>query len=316
MTILKLKNQEQVGMRLDKFLSLELKEYSRSHIQTFIKKGRILVNDKPSKSSYPLLLKDVIKFNILEIKQDSNLKEENTELTIIHEEKDFFVIDKPYGVVVHPSETGYRTGTVVNSILEKIDKKYRKDAEDLRPGIVHRLDKDTSGLLIIAKNKKSHDYFVEQFKLHKIKKYYLTLVYGIFEHKEGIIDSPIGRDIMNRKRMSVVASRDGKEALTVYKVLKEYNIDKNTHLSLIEIELKTGRTHQIRVHMKAVNHPVILDKVYGIRSFNEKFTKLYGLKRQFLHACKMIFLSPTSKKIITVESKLPNDLDSVLKELK
>jgi 23S rRNA pseudouridine1911/1915/1917 synthase len=231
---------------------------------------------------------------------------------ILYEGNDYFVVDKPAGVVVHRSETSRGGEFLIDAFLDKIDENV---GESFRPGIVHRLDKDTSGLLIIAKTQRGYEYFVSQFKRRAVKKKYLALVKGILEHKEGIIDSPIGRDVRNRKRMGVVAERMGKNAVSRFKVLKELEVDKKASVSLVEIEIETGRTHQIRVHMAAIGHGVVGDNTYGIGSFNRKFKEKFGLERQFLHACELGFKDPDTKKKILVTSELPEDLGSVMKKI-
>lgn len=233
-------------------------------------------------------------------------------LNILYEAKDFLVIDKPNGISVHPAKMDSKEKTLINLFIDKIDKNV---GDPLRPGIVHRLDKDTSGVMIIARTNKGYDYFVDQFKQHKIKKVYLALVKGILEFKEGIIDSPISRDLKNRKRMSVTSQRRGKMAISQYKVLKEYSFDNKTYVSLVEIAPETGRTHQIRVHFAAISHPIICDEVYGIRSFNKSFKEKFKLDRQFLHAHQVSFKDPLTKKLIKIKAELPEDLSLVLQSL-
>ncbi|NIA01928.1 MAG: RluA family pseudouridine synthase [Nitrospirae bacterium] len=292
-------------IRLDKFLVIEKLEFSRSKIQKMIKNGDVLVNGKTAKVSRFLNKGD--KVEIIVGKQEKReIQKEDIEIEILFEGKDYLVIDKPAGIVVHPSETGHSKGTVVNALLDKVDKGV---GEEFRPGIVHRLDKDTSGALIVAKTKEGYKYFVEQFKKRKVKKEYLALVKGILIHKEGIIDSPISRDVKSRKKMGLASEKEGKRAVSKYKVKEEFD-----DLSLVEVEIETGRTHQIRVHMAAIDHPVVGDNTYGVGSYNRRFKEKYGLRRQFLHAERLEFkdLEGKKKKIVV---DLPEDLKNVLSKL-
>lgn len=238
-------------------------------------------------------------------------------MKIIFENDDFLIVDKPAGLVVHPSETTALSDTLLDKVLDKIDVDSFKEMSDknFRPGIVHRLDKDTSGLLVIAKNKKSYLNLVEQFKSRKVEKRYFALVKGLLEFKEGVIDSPIGRSLRNRKKFDVVSESEGKSAITQYKVTEEFLSDKKTTASLLDIELKTGRTHQIRVHMAAIGHPVVGDCVYGARTINKKFKEEFGLERQFLHAYSIRFKDLTGKKV-KFESDLTGDLKKIITCLK
>lgn len=292
-------------IRLDKFLVLEKPELSRSKIQKMIKDGDVLVNGKTTKVGHFLSKGDELE--VITRKQESRkIQKEDIDLEILFEDKDYLVIDKPAGIVVHPSETGYSKGTVANALLDKVDEGV---GEEFRPGIVHRLDKDTSGALIVAKTKEGYTHFVEQFKKRKVKKEYLALVKGILIHKEGIIDSPISRDVKSRKKMGLVSEKEGKRAVSKYKVKEEFD-----DLSLVEVEIETGRTHQIRVHMSAIDHPVVCDNTYGIGSYNRRFKEKYGLRRQFLHAERLEFkdLEGKKKKIVV---DLPEELKNVLSKL-
>ncbi|MFH1284381.1 MAG: RluA family pseudouridine synthase [Candidatus Peregrinibacteria bacterium] len=299
------------GIRLDKAVVMKNNGLSRSKIQNMIKAGRITVNGKSSKANYILANGDAVSMKEVPATK-AVLKKEKFDLPIMIEKKDYFVIDKPAGIVVHPGENGEWKGTLANRLLGKVK---AGAGADSRPGIVHRLDKNTSGLLIIAKTAKGYNYFVEQFKKRAVQKVYLALVKGVLKHKEGIIDSPIGRDPRNRKRMAIVTGRRAKEAVTHFKVLDEFQVDKKSFVSLVEVEIKTGRTHQIRVHMAAIGHAVIGDDTYGVGSFNRRFREVYGLKRQFLHAGFLKFKDPATKKYVEVKSHLPEDLDAVIKEL-
>lgn len=231
-------------------------------------------------------------------------------LNILFENKDYMVVEKPSGISVHPSNTS-NDATLVDEIKSKLD---LSDLDPIRPGIVHRLDKDTSGVLIIAKNKTSYDYFVKLFKSRKIEKHYYVLVRGVLKHKKAMIDSPITRDLNNRTRMNVSASAGAKNAVTIYEVLNEYKVTFGT-VSLLDVNIKTGRTHQIRVHMKAIDHPVVMDETYGDKKFNEAFSEAFGLKRQFLHAYMLKFKDPEGNMKI-FRTELPEDLNYIVIKLK
>jgi 23S rRNA pseudouridine1911/1915/1917 synthase len=292
-------------IRVDKYLAAKKPEYSRSKIQKMIKTGEVLVNGGKVKASKVLNEGDDIKINE-EAEVEQKIEKEDLPVDILLEEKDYLVIDKPAGMVVHPSDTGHFKGTVVNAMMGKVKKGV---GEDFRPGIVHRIDKDTSGALIVARTQEGYEYFVEQFKKRKIRKIYKALVKGILLHKEGIIDSPISRDVKSRKKMGLVSEKDGKSAISRYKVVQEFE-----NQSLLEVEIETGRTHQIRVHMSAIDHPVIGDNTYGAGSYNRKFKEKFGLRRQFLHAERLEFIDVYGKKKKIVVD-LPKDLKNVLAKL-
>lgn len=231
-------------------------------------------------------------------------------IKIIFENDDYMVVEKPSGISVHPSATSDEP-TLIEELRSKIN---LKDLDPERPGVVHRLDKNTSGLLIIAKNKASYDYFVKLFKTRKIEKHYYALVRGVLKHKKAVIDSPITRDLNYRTRMNVSASIGAKNAVTVYEVVSEYKVSCGK-VSLLDLDLKTGRTHQIRVHLKAIDHPVVMDNVYGDRKFNQAFSEAYGLNRQFLHAYMLKFKDPDGNTKI-FRAELPEDLNDVDDKLK
>lgn len=235
-------------------------------------------------------------------------------LKILYEDENVLVVDKPAGIIVHPGEGKKDYGvTVVNLIEDKLDKDFRSGE---RPGIVHRLDKDTSGVLIVAKNKTACTSLKKQFKDRKVGKKYIALVNGKMQYPEGIIDSPIARADRGGNKMRVSSSADGREAVTKYLLKNVYKFDKNFPASLIDIEPKTGRTHQIRVHMAAIGHPVIGDPFYGNRKVNKIFEHSLGLRRQFLHSCSIKFKLPgKGGKMIEVTSKIPLELTEVLKKL-
>lgn len=230
-------------------------------------------------------------------------------IKILYEDKACMVVDKPAGISVHPGNLNYRQITVIDSVVDKLAKNFE---DKLRPGIVHRLDKDTSGVLIVAKTPLAAKNIMSQFKMKKVRKIYTALVYGILQHAEAIIDSPIGRSVRNRKKMSLAAEGAGRNAVSKYKTLNVFKVDPKHHVSLLEVEIMTGRTHQIRVHMAALGHPVIGDAVYGNRSVNKLFERKFALERQFLHAREIQFVSPATKKNVKVKSSLAYELNNVL----
>ncbi len=299
---------------MDKFLAIEFPDLSRSKLQKLIKSGDILVNGESSKSAYTLTNLDTVVVGSTEDKVVT-LKAEKLDLPILYEDKSVLVVNKPYGMVVHPVKDGqYLSGTVVNAVLNKINK---KEFEGLRPGIVHRIDKDTSGALIVAKTKKAQEKIIAQFKERKIQKYYIALVNGILKHPEGVVEAAIGRAGVDRKKMRVTADDEGKLAVSVYKVLETFKLERGRYLcSLLRVQIKTGRTHQIRVHMTALGHSIVGDSVYGNYKTNQFFKKKYGLERQFLHAHEVGFQSPEKDKEVFVTAKLPEDLENVLNQMR
>jgi len=305
------KKNKFVGQRLDKFLVTVFGEISRSRIQKLIDSGKVLLNDKPSKSSYVLRKDDVL--TVGDISEEKQVLTNNKiDLEVLYEDKDMIVINKPAGIIVHPLDGGrYNGESVVNALLDKIDKGV---GSDLRPGVVHRLDKDTSGILFIAKTKKGYNSLISQFKERTIGKVYKALVVGRFKDKEGIIDAPICRSQNQRLRMRVYYGEGAKEAISQYKVLEEYTFGKYA-LSLVEVKIKTGRTHQIRVHMSAISHPVVGDSIYGNKDVNSLFVKKLGLFRQFLHSGEVSFKPVSAKKTVVLKTKLPHDLEGVIGKL-
>lgn len=229
-------------------------------------------------------------------------------MKILYEDNDCFVVDKPANILVHPAE-GKKDldSTLVGAFLNKIN---WDDKNDLRPGVVHRLDKDTSGVLLMVRNRAAYNNLIGQFKNRTVKKSYLALVRGIPEHEEAVIDSPVGRSLRDRKKMALSSESLGKNAVSEYKVIKKFD-----GCSLLRVRIKTGRTHQIRVHMAAIGHPVIGDEVYGDKKLNKMFREKFGLERQFLHAEMLKFKSPGTGKNETVKSELPEDLQKVLDKL-
>lgn len=287
------------GIRLDKFLISKL-DVSRSKVQEMIKQGLVTVNDKLLKSSYNLKLNDIVKV-LGELKEEIDAKPEEMDLDIVYEDEDVMVINKPSGLVVHPA-CGHFSGTLVNGLLSHT-KSLSSSNGDLRPGIVHRIDKDTSGLLVVAKNDKAHEALSNQLKDKSLSRIYIALVSGRINHDTGTIDAPIGRDPYDRKKMCVT-DENSKEAITHFKVLDRY---KNS--TLIELKLETGRTHQIRVHMAYIKHPIINDPVYGL----SKKTTSFG---QMLHAKEITFIHPKTKKEMTFTCNVPDEFNDLLEKYK
>ena len=289
-------------IRLDSYLSRrEDLKLSRSMIQKLLEDKKITVNEKYEKSSYKLKQNDIIKIEIEEPKE-VEIAAQDIPLDIIYEDNDILVVNKQKGLVVHPAN-GNWDGTLVNAIMA-----YCKDSLSgiggmLRPGIVHRLDKDTSGLLIIAKNDNAHIKLSKQMQNREIKKTYIALVRGIISENEATINMPIGRSTKDRKKMAVI--KKGKEAITHFKVIDRFTT-KNGSYTLLEVKIDTGRTHQIRVHLSYIGHPVIGDMIYS-NGKNE-----FGIEGQALHAKKLEFNHPITNKKLILEAPLPDYFQEVL----
>ena len=294
-------NEENVGKRIDSFIPMVQEDISRSMVQKLIEQKNIKVNGKETKHSYKLKLNDEIEIFVPEAKE-INLKAQDIPLNVIYEDNDIIVINKPKGMVVHPAN-GNPDGTLVNAVMNKCKDSLSGIGGEIRPGIVHRLDKDTSGAIIVAKNDKAHIALSEQLKNHEIKKTYLALVRGIIKENEATINMPIARSKKDRKKMDV--DKDGKEAITHFKVLGRY---KNKY-TLLQINLETGRTHQIRVHLSHIGYPIIGDEVYS-NGKNE-----WNVSGQCLHAWKLEFIHPITGKKISLEAEIPEYLKNIIKEL-
>ena len=305
---------EDTDTRIDLYLASNLKELTRSRIQGLIREGNVKVNNSVVKTSYRLKAGDEI---VLSIPPSSPylLDPEPLDLSIIYEDQSILVIDKPPGLVIHPAP-GHDSGTLVHGLLH-----HCSDLSGIggvqRPGIVHRLDKDTSGLLVVAKNDNAHNSLSSQFKNGGVVKRYTAIVHGIPKDREGSIDLPISRHPVKRKEMAVSASK-GKNALTIWKIQEILN-DK---FALLSVKIKTGRTHQIRVHMAHIGHPVVGDPVYGFKSGwwkkNTGYTKniIDSINRQMLHSGYLGFLHPDTKEYIDFDSQVPCDMGLVLKNLR
>ena len=287
---------DQTGMRLDRFIGEACPGLSRTHAQKLIADGCVTVNGQKARAGLKLKAGDRVDI-IIPPEPPSPLVPEGIPLDILYEDDDLMVVDKPAGLAVHPAP-GHRSHTLVNAVLAHLPGLL--EAGDLRPGIVHRLDKDTSGLMLVAKNRRAQADLSAQFQARTVKKAYLVLVKGRLEPESGAIEAAIGRDPRHRQRMAVVTR--GREARTEYRVLRYLG-----HYTLLEIRPLTGRTHQIRVHLAAIGFPVVGDATYGVTTPH--------LSRQFLHASRLGFNLPSTGQYVEFTSPLPPDLEQVLREI-
>lgn len=294
-------SEEDFGERLDSVLTSYYPNISRNKLQSLIKSGDVLVNDNKVKNGYILKEEDIVTVEAFDftVQVLDNLEKVNLDLEILYEDEDLLVVNKPKDLVVHPAAS-YDGVTLVNGLLYQVDKLSTINGTS-RPGIVHRLDKDTSGLMIVAKSDEAHKQLVIDFSNHVVERKYYALVYGTFNETTGTINMPIKRDPNNRIKMAVVA--DGKPAISHFKVLEEY-----LNYSLLEVELETGRTHQIRVHLSEIKHPILGDDVYGPR-------KVYGDIGQYLHSFKVSFMHPIKKEQMSFETGLPSYFKETIKDL-
>lgn len=289
-----------VGVRIDKLLSEKYSDKSRSFIQGLIEEGNIKVNNKNVKSNYKIRENDEIQVTIPEAKA-LKVEAENIPLDILYEDSDIIVVNKPKGMVVHPAPGNYNK-TLVNALLY-----HCKDLSSIngiiRPGIVHRIDKDTSGVLVVAKNDDAHNFLSKQLKDHSMKREYYALVEGIISSDSGVINKPLGRSKKDRLKFAVVS--DGKRAVTHYEVLERY---RNT--TLIKCILETGRTHQIRVHMASISHPLVGDPVYGLKK------QRFKVNGQMLHAKVLGFIHPRTKEYMEFSKELPKEFSDLIETLR
>ena len=292
--------KEDENKRIDKLISEKYDNISRVTIQRMINEGNLLVNNNKIKSSYKVNIGDTIEFSLDE-PEELNIKAQDIPLNVIYEDNDIIVINKEKGMVVHPGN-GRTEGTLVNALMSRCKESLSGIGGKIRPGIVHRLDKDTSGIIIVAKNDKAHINLSEQIKNRKVNKYYVALVRGNVTENNATINMPIARSSKDRKKMAV--SEKGKEAITHFKVLKRYN-----GYTLLEVKIDTGRTHQIRVHLSEIGYPVVGDEVYS----NGK--NKFGVKGQCLHAKRIEFIHPVTNKKMVLEAELPVYFKNILKEL-
>jgi 23S rRNA pseudouridine1911/1915/1917 synthase len=297
MKILNIRHED-AGVRLDHYLIGSIKDVSRSHLTQLIKSSHITVNHQQVKAGYILKAGDIIEINDV-TPQSLALEPVDLKLNIVYEDEDLLVIDKPSGLVVHPASS-YKAPTLVHGLLHHQDKLSTINGV-IRPGIVHRIDKDTSGLLVVAKTDQAHQILSEDLKEHEVKRTYLALVYGGFKESVGMVDAPIRRSDKNRLKMAVDPL--GKHAITHFKVLKSF-----VKYTLLECRLETGRTHQIRVHMAYIGHPIVGDALYGPKP-------VIGNDGQLLHASELSFVHPIKKEIMTFKSEIPSFFKRFIDEL-
>lgn len=290
---------DDAGERLDKFLASQLRDVSRSQVQQWIKDERVTVNGRPAKASYRLSVEDVVEVEVPEA-VPLEVVAEPLPLNVVYEDNDLLVVNKPRGMVVHPAP-GHETGTLVNGLLY-----HCRDLSGingvLRPGIVHRIDKDTSGLLVVAKHDRAHLSLARQLEEHTVEREYMAIVHGRLAVEAGTVDAPIGRDPNNRQRMAVV-QKGGKRAVTHFVVQQRFS-----NFTLLQLRLETGRTHQIRVHMKYIGHPVAGDPKYGPR-------RTLPIAGQALHAAVLGFDHPRTGERMRFETPLPEDMQQLLRRL-
>lgn len=286
--------------RIDAYLAIELNEVSRTYVKKLIKDGLVLVNGAPVKPRYMVKEGDAIEVRIPKPKE-LDIIAEDIPIDIFYEDDDILIINKVKGMVVHPAAWNY-TGTLVNALLYHVDKLSSINGV-IRPGIVHRLDKDTSGLLIVAKNDTSHKTLSESLQKRDILREYIAISHGEFNQEKGTINAPIGRDPRDRKRMAI-NYKNGKEAITHYRLIDSYE-----GYSLVQASLQTGRTHQIRVHFAHIKHPIVGDPIYSDRKEDEK----YG--GQFLHARKLGFVHPKTNKYMEFETEIPDDFKDFINQI-
>lgn len=291
--------KEEANKRIDAYLSSKSEDISRVAIQRLIENEKVLVNGKKTKASYKVQENDKITQEE-EIAQEISLKAQDIPIEIIYEDNDIIVVNKPKGMVVHPAN-GNPDGTLVNAIMAICKDSLSGIGGEIRPGIVHRIDKDTSGILIIAKNDKAHIKMSEQIKNHEVKKTYIALVRGLVKENEATINMPIGRSKIDRKKMAV--TKDGKEAITHFKVIKRYP---ENNCTLLEVNIETGRTHQIRVHLSQIGYPIIGDTTYS--SGKNK----WNIQGQCLHAKRLEFKHPITGKEMKLEAELPDYFKKIL----
>ncbi len=293
--------ESQAGLRIDKFLSVEFSDLSRSYIQKLIKEDEITVNGSVVKANYKVNADDFVRMREPELKKPDIVAEE-IPLDILYEDKDLLIVNKPKQMVVHPS-AGHYSGTLVNALMYYCKDELSGINGVMRPGIVHRIDMNTTGSLLVCKNDVAHQNVAEQLKVHSIKRVYHAIVHGVIKEEEGTVDAPIGRHPIERKKMSI-NHKNGKEAVTHYKVLKRFR-----NFTYIECQLETGRTHQIRVHMASLHHPLLGDDVYGPAKCP------YVLQGQCLHAKTLGITQPRTGEYLEVDAPLPEYFEKLLQKL-
>ncbi|MBR6401153.1 MAG: RluA family pseudouridine synthase [Firmicutes bacterium] len=294
---------EDAGKRIDVFLSEENEDISRSAVQKNIENGNILVNGKKVNKNYKLSAADEISVDIPE-PEEAEILPENIPLDIMYEDKDVIVINKPQGMVVHPAP-GHYTGTLVNALMYHCGEELSGINGVMRPGIVHRIDKDTSGILVIAKSDRAHISLSKQLAEHSMTREYQAIVYNGFKEESGTVDAPIGRHPKERKKMAVVRDKTSRHAVTHYTVIKKLK----GNYTLVRLRLETGRTHQIRVHMAYIGHPLLGDEVYGPKK------SPFALKGQVLHAKVLGFVHPATGEYMQFETPLPAYFEELVERL-
>ena len=299
--IIKNVEPEYNGQRIDKFLSETLPEYSRSFIQKVVKDGGVLVDEKCVKSNYKLSAGQILKLNVPEL-VEPDIIPEDIALDILYEDDDIIVVNKPKGMVVHPA-AGHYTGTLVNALMYHCRDNLSGINGVTRPGIVHRIDMNTTGVLVACKNDAAHIFLSEQLAVHSITRKYNAIVHNSFKDNSGTVDAPIGRHQIDRKKMAI-DYKNGRSAVTHYSVISNYG--KYAH---IECQLETGRTHQIRVHMSSIGHPLLGDDVYGSGK------SPYRLEGQTLHARVLGFVHPSTRKYMEFEAPLPDYFKEIIVDL-
>jgi len=293
--------KEQEGIRVDKFLADELSDLSRSYIQKLLKEGLVTIDKKPLKANYKLKAGDLVEITIPP-SCEPDIIPEDIPLDILYEDEDVLVVNKAKGMVVHPG-AGHYKGTLVNALLFHCKDGLSGINGVLRPGIVHRIDMDTTGSLLVCKNDIAHRNIAEQLKVHSITRKYRAIVHGVLKEDEGTIDAPIGRHPVERKKMAI-NYKNGKEAVTHYKVLERFR-----QYTYVECQLETGRTHQIRVHMSSIHHPLLGDEVYGPAGNN------FHLEGQTLHAMVLGFQHPTTNEYMEFSAPIPEYFENLLRKL-
>lgn len=295
--------ENEEGIRIDVYLAEELSDASRSRVQKLIKAGNICVNEKPVKANYRLVLGDRVCVDVPEAKEP-DIVPEDIPLDILYEDADVIVINKPKQMVVHPAP-GHYSGTLVNALMHHCKSDLSGINGDLRPGIVHRIDMDTTGSLVVCKNDLAHQSLSEQLKEHSINRIYEAIVHGNVKEDKGTVNAPIGRHPVERKKMSIHA-KNGRNAVTHYEVLERFG-----NYTYIRCRLETGRTHQIRVHMASIGHPLLGDQVYG-----PKKCPIPKLEGQTLHARTLGFIHPRSRAYLEIDAPLPDYFKKLLEQLK
>jgi 23S rRNA pseudouridine1911/1915/1917 synthase len=293
---------EEAGVRIDRYLSGQCQDISRSYLQKLLKEQSVLVEEKPVKSNYKVNAGDRISLTLPEIREPEIMPEE-IPLDIVYEDKDIILINKPKGMVVHPA-AGHYSGTLVNGLMSHCRSELSGINGVMRPGIVHRIDMDTTGVLIVCKNDMAHSSISEQLKEHSITRKYAAIVHGVLKDDEGTINAPIGRHPIDRKKMSI-NEKNGREAVTHYRVLERFR-----QFTYIECQLETGRTHQIRVHMASIGHPLLGDSVYGPAKCP------FRLTGQTLHAGVLGIIHPRTGEYMEFTAPLPDYFEELLRKLR